>query len=365
MNISQIGFIGLGLIGGSIAKTIKAKHPEIEIIATAGRQTTITAAYADKVISNNTLLELGDFSDCDIIFLCSPVKFNISYLKELKNIIKPSCLITDVGSVKGDITQAAIEIGIDNQFIGGHPMAGAESTGYENATTTLLENAYYILTYTDKLDKQILSDFDEFISSLGALTMTMDSKKHDFAVACISHMPHIISASLVTYVKDADTDGILKTIAAGGFRDITRISSSSPTMWQHICSTNREEILHAYRLYIDSLNKFVEAVENNSEEDTFNLFSEAKNYRDNLPVKNTGLLPQAFEFYLDLEDEAGGIATVATILAKENISIKNIGIVHNREFEQGVLRIETYDQKSMDAAIETLSDTYKVYTQNN
>ena len=82
-------------------------------------------------------------------------------------------------------------------------------------------------------------------------------------------------------------------------------------------------------------------------------------------MKNTGLLPQAFEFYLDLEDEAGGIATVATILARENISIKNIGIVHNREFEQGVLRIETYDQKSMDAAIETLSDTYKVYTQNN
>ena len=114
-------------------------------------------------------------------------------------------------------------------------MAGAESTGYENATTTLLENAYYILTYTDKLDKQILSDFDEFISSLGALTMTMDSKKHDFAVACISHMPHIISASLVTYVKDADTDGILKTIAAGGFRDIySNILSHLPTMWQYM-----------------------------------------------------------------------------------------------------------------------------------
>ena len=81
-------------------------------------------------------------------------------------------------------------------------------------------------------------------------------------------------------------------------------------------------------------------------------------------MNNTGLLPQAYEFYLDLEDEAGGIATVATILARENINIKNIGIVHNREFEQGVLRIETYDQASMDAAIDTLTDTYKVYTQN-
>lgn len=362
MNISQIGFIGLGLIGGSIAKTIKAKYPEIEIIATAGRQSTVTAAYDDGVISNDTLLDIRDFADCDIIFLCSPVKFNISYLKGLKNIIKPSCLVTDVGSVKGDITQAAIEIGMDNQFIGGHPMAGAESTGYENATTTLLENAYYILTYTENLDKQILIDFDEFISSLGALTMTMDSGKHDFAVACISHMPHIISASLVSYVMDADTDGILKTIAAGGFRDITRISSSSPTMWQHICSTNKEEILHAYKLYIDSLNKFIDAIENNSEEETYRLFSEAKNYRDNLPVKNTGLLPQAHEFYLDLEDKAGGIATVATILANKNISIKNIGIVHNREFEQGVLRIETYDQNSMDAAMETLSDTYRIYS---
>ncbi|MCR5145688.1 MAG: prephenate dehydrogenase [Lachnospiraceae bacterium] len=361
MNFSQIGFIGLGLIGGSIAKTIQKKYSETKIIATANRQSTIDEAYSDGVIDNSVLLDIEDFSECDVIFLCSPVKYNISYLKELKNIIKPTCLVTDVGSVKGDITSAAIEIGIDNQFIGGHPMAGAESTGYNNATTTLLENAYYILTYTDKIDGSILSDFDKFISSLGAITMTMPSQKHDFAVACISHLPHIISASLVNYVNEADDDGTLKTIAAGGFRDITRISSSSPTMWQHICATNKDEILNAYKLYIESLNKFVEAVENSDEAKTFELFTNAKNYRDNLPVKNNGLIPSAFEFYLDLEDEAGNIATVATILAKENISIKNIGIVHNREFEQGVLRIETYDDKSMRDAIEILKYKYKIY----
>lgn len=362
MNFNKIGFIGLGLIGGSLAKAIKRLYPETEIIAHASRESTLQMAFEDGTIANQAFLPLLSFADCDVIFLCSPVKVNVSYLEQLKPILSAHCIISDVGSVKGDIAKAVSDLGMEAQFIGGHPMAGAESTGYQNASSYLLENAYYILTVTDAIDKDVLHEFDMYLQSLGCLTMVMTPEKHDFATACISHLPHIIAASLVNFVKDADQeDATLKTIAAGGFRDITRIASSSPVMWQHICATNKEEILHAYQLYQQSLDTFIASIDGQQDEDIIQLFSSAKDYRDNLPIKNTGVIPSAFEFYLDLADETGGIATIATLLAKQNISIKNIGIVHNREFEQGVLRIECYSQDAMDKAIAVLKKEYTVY----
>lgn len=361
MDFKKIGFIGLGLIGGSLAKSIKDKYPTTTIIAMASRETTLQLAYEDGVIENNGFIPLSDFSDCDVIFLCSPVKINVDYLQKLKPLLSSACIISDVGSVKGDISKAVADLQLNAQFVGGHPMAGSESTGYNNANKYLLENAYYILTVTEEFPKDKLQFFDTYLRSLGCLTMIMTPEKHDFATACISHLPHIIAASLVRFVQDADSeDATLKTIAAGGFRDITRIASSSPVMWQHICSTNREEILKAFSLYEKSLQAFMASVESCDEESMLSLFSGAKDYRDNLPVKK-GVLPSAYEIYLDIADETGGIATIATILAENNINIKNIGIVHNREFEQGVLRIELYTQDKMEQAIAILEKDYTVH----
>lgn len=361
MDFQKIGFVGLGLIGGSLAKSIKDKYPHTEMIAMASRESTLALAYEDGIIQNNSFIPLSDFSDCDMIFLCSPVKINVEYLQKLKPILSSDCIISDVGSVKGDISKAVADLQLGSQFIGGHPMAGSEATGYNNANKYLLENAYYILTVTEEFPKEKLDAFDTFLSSLGCLTMIMTPEKHDFSTACISHLPHIIAASLVRFVQNADSeDATLKTIAAGGFRDITRIASSSPVMWQHICSTNRDEILKAFDLYEKSLQEFKKSVDTSDEALTLSLFSEAKDYRDNLPVKK-GVLPSAYEIYLDIADETGGIATIATILAKNNINIKNIGIVHNREFEQGVLRIELYTQDKMDEAIAILQKDYTVH----
>lgn len=352
----------MGLIGGSLAKSIHQVYPEIKLIAHASRAATLRMAFEEGVIENGDFLPLSAFGDCDILFLCSPVKVNVAYLKELKNMLRSDCILSDVGSVKGDITSAVEELGLSRQFIGGHPMAGSEMTGYQNASAYLLENAYYILTVTDDFPKHHLQFFDSFLSSLGAITMVMRPQEHDFATACISHLPHIIAASLVNFVKESDKkDATLKTIAAGGFRDITRIASSSPLMWQHICTTNKEEISHAYELYRKSLDTFMESIIASDDERIIDLFTSAKDYRDNLPIRQNGALPSAFEFYLDLADETGGIATIATMLASNNISIKNIGIVHNREFQQGVLHIELYDREAMDKAIRILKKNYTVH----
>ena len=162
----KIGFIGLGLIGGSIAKTIKKKYPDTTLIATARHADTIQEAHDFGTIENDTLLPLSDFADCDYIFLCTPVQQNLIYLKKLKSVIKPSCIITDVGSVKSDIHKAVTALGMEANFIGGHPMCGSEKTGFFNATEYLLENAYYIITPTAKTTPAQLEEFHASLYSV-------------------------------------------------------------------------------------------------------------------------------------------------------------------------------------------------------
>jgi prephenate dehydrogenase len=355
LKFEQIGFIGLGLIGGSIAKAIKQKYPQTTIIGHASHLDTIEQAYKAGVISNDKLLDISEFASCDVLFLCSPVGVNVSYLEQLAPLLSKDTILTDVGSVKGDIHRAVERLGFTAQFIGGHPMTGSEKTGFASSSPGLLENAYYILTSANEQLSDDVDAFASYIASLGAIPIKLSPSEHDFATAAISHLPHVISATLVNLVKANDTDKeILRTIAAGGFKDITRISSSSPVMWQHICQANKDEILHLTDLYMESFQQFQDAIRAEDATRIHQLFQNAKNYRDSMQTQSTGILPQSFEFYCDLIDEAGGIATIATILAAHGLNIKNIGIVHDREFEEGVLHIEMYDHDSMEQAITLL-----------
>jgi len=364
MDFKTIGFIGLGLIGGSIAKTIRRIHPDIRQIATSGHLDTVHNAYNEGIIENDHLLELSSFCACDIIFLCCPTKQNLFYLKELKPFLKKDCIVTDVGSVKGDIHKAVHLLDMDANFIGGHPMTGSEQMGYAHSNAYLLENAYYILTPTSSITQIQIQNFQSFISSLGAITLRLTDIQHDFATAAISHLPHIIASGLVNLVDSFHQDDLLKAIAAGGFRDITRIASSSPVMWQNICLSNKEQIVALIEQYQDILNHMKSMISENKEQEIFDFFSSAKDYRDSLHIQKSATFQPIYAFYCDLIDEAGGIATIATILASNNISIKNIGIIHNREFEHGVLRIELYNQNAFHCAIDLLKKYhYTIYEQ--
>lgn len=363
MSIHKLGFIGLGLIGGSIVKTAKRICPDLSIIALSGRQSTIANAYNEGLIENEKNAAIEDFSDCDYIFLCAPVQQNLSYLRRLKGLIGDSCIITDVGSVKGDIHRMVAKLGMEPHFIGGHPMTGSEKTGLANATDRLLENAYYIITPSKGADKARVTEFRDFVASLGAIPMVLDYDAHDAATAAISHLPHVIASALVNLAKRRDDPNeTMKTIAAGGFKDITRIASSSPVMWEEICRSNKEQLLVMLDDFTDSLSEIRSKIEAADGTGIRGFFQSAKDYRDSLALAPKGSMQTVFELYCDLIDEAGGIATIATILAANHLSIKNIGIIHNREFEEGVLKIEMYDQDSYERAISLLRKyRYTVY----
>lgn len=347
----KIGFIGLGLIGGSIAKAIRQYHPSYEIIAFDKNKETLALATQESVIDVACTTIDDNFLNCHYIFLCAPVSYNNAYLKQVKNYLHDGCILTDVGSVKNAIHEEIKALDMEKHFIGGHPMAGSEKSGYVNSKTILIENAYYIVTPSSKITQEKVDDYVALIESLKALPVIMDYAEHDYITGTISHLPHIIASTLVNFVKDTDTkDEMMKHLAAGGFKDITRIASSSPTMWQHICLKNGKNIVQILNDYIAVLEEAKNAVAEGSEHRIYELFESSKNYRNSMPNGSAGPIKKQYAVYCDIVDETGGIATIATILASNNISLKNIGIVHNREFEEGVLRIEFYDETSSQKA---------------
>ena len=366
MNQMVIGFIGFGLIGGSIAKATKLMKRETHIIAynnKDGINPSLEAAKYDGIVDYISKDLTLDYASCDIIFLCAPVLENISYLKVLKSVIKPGCIITDVGSVKGNIHESITMLGMEDVFIGGHPMAGSEKTGYENSHPTLVENAYYVLTPTKKTTQSQLNFLTAFVEGIHAIPVILNPQDHDDVVAAISHIPHIIASSLVNFVRAHDTsEEEMKQLAAGGFRDLTRIASSSPIMWQNICLTNTESICNGLRVFIKELSAMIASMEGKEEDQLISFFESAKEYRDSIPRKNVGLIHRIYEVYLDVSDETGAIATIATILANHGISIKNIGIIHNREFQDGVLRIELYEEDGVVKTVDLLKQYhYTIY----
>lgn len=369
MSAKHFGFIGFGLIGGSIARALKALVKETPTISAFQHSTkpsrSLTLAKEDGVLDHITTT-LSDFSTCDMIFLCAPVQKNLDYLVLLKDIIRPGCLLTDVGSVKGNIHAKVTELGLDHCFIGGHPMTGSEKTGYEHSNILLLENAYYILTPTAETNDSTLEEYISLVQTIGSIPIVLPPKEHDEITAAISHVPHIIAARLVNLIQTAGPlEPKMRLLAAGGFKDITRIASSSPEIWEHICMSNKESICSLLTRYQESLEEAKQMILSEKKESLYHMFDTAGNYRDSIPAKAKGVLITPYELFVDIKDETGALALLATLLSLHGISIKNIGILHNREFEQGVLRIEFYDKDAVAKATKVLeTNDYHIYIRN-
>ena len=346
-SMRTFGFIGLGLIGGSLAKAIHLKCPDARIMAYTRTRRTSEEALASGVIQE-ICASASDprFSSCDMIFLCAPVGANAAAMAELRQVISPETLLTDVGSVKTGIHKAAEANGLSGQFIGGHPMAGSEKSGFGSANEHLFENAWYILTPSPGVDPSWTQAYKELVSGFGALPLQLTCEEHDYITAAVSHLPHVIASSLVNTVHNLDSrEEHMKLIAAGGFKDITRIASSSPEMWEQICIHNHENISKVMDEFIRLLTEARDRMNSGDGSHIYRMFESSGNYRASFSSAPLGMIKKTYRIYCDIVDESGAIATIATILSVNGISIKNIGIVHNREFEEGVLRIEFYESE--------------------
>jgi len=359
----KIGFIGLGIIGGSIAKALRKYYPESHIVACDPDKESLAHALTDEIV-DTVCTEVNDnFRNCDYIFLCAPVSLNINLLEQVKPYLEDSCILTDVGSVKTTIHRMVEQLDMESYFIGGHPMAGSEKSGYAHSKAHLIENAYYILTPSKLVAPTKIQALQELVTSLKSIPIRLDYQEHDQITGTISHLPHIIASSLVNIVHDLDgQEEHMKTLAAGGFKDITRIASSSATMWQQICLENKDAILPVLDRYIEYLQQARQQIETSAKEQIFQLFDDAQNYRDSISDVTRGPIQKSYIIFCDITDEPGGIAIISTILASNNVNIKNIGIINNREYVEGALFIEFYDSFAYEMAKELLKRHGYQYT---
>jgi len=351
----KIGIIGLGLIGGSLAKALKFKLGA-EIAAFNRSEDSLVAAFNEGVINNYSTSDLGIFSDCDYIFICTPVDKIITYVEKLLPYIKKDCVITDGGSTKANICEQ-MERYKDIYFIGGHPMTGSEKTRYSASKEYLFENAFYVICPNSGVPEAVVKKFFDIVKKIGAIPIVMDAERHDYTVAAVSHIPHIIASSLVNMVEKLDGKyRYMHSLAAGGFKDITRIASGSPEMWQAICNENKAEILKVINSFKNIISEFEEALKNENYSGIYDFFENARNYRASFSDKSKSIISKTYDIFLNVSDKPGSIATIATHLSVNNISIKDIGIVNNRDFENGILRISFENEKEKEKSVKLLKE---------
>lgn len=338
----RVFVIGLGLIGGSIALAIRRSHEDAIIIGYEINEERLGLAKTLNVIDESAASVEEGVKDADLIIISAPVQQAEEIIETLVNVdLKSTVIITDVGSTKQQIMGKAVLLhnkGIT--FIGGHPMAGSHKSGVSAARPHLFENAFYILTPDSSTPTAKIEELKDWLKGTKANFLIMSPKEHDELTGAVSHFPHIVAASLVHQVAAIDEkNSTISSIAAGGFRDITRIASSSPTMWRDILLHNKDtllELLEKWRIEMDLVKDMIHSMDS---EAIYSYFNAAKEFRDGLPVKQKGAIPSFYDLYVDVPDHPGSISEVTSILAKEEISITNIRIIEVREDIMGVLRL--------------------------
>jgi len=357
----NIGIIGLGLIGGSIAKAVKQVHVQNSFIVGYDiNQSDLKQAYDDGMIDAMAPNLHTGFSNCSVVFLCIPVHYITPVLNELLPSLPNDCILTDVGSTKYELVKTISDhVATSNKrvyYVGGHPMTGSEKFGYSAATAHLFENAYYMLTPQGDTPDFVIFILQKLIERMGGIPLVLSASYHDYVTANISHLPHIIASSLVHLVRNNDGENAyMHALAAGGFKDLTRIASSNPDIWTSICLSNKGQIQKVYASYIDILQHFMDVLERESERELYSFFDSARIYRNTFSEGVSSELSKRYALHVDAKDEPGIIAKIATLLSEHQINIKNLSVLSDREFDVGVIQVLFSTKADLISATEILS----------
>jgi prephenate dehydrogenase len=334
--ISKIGIIGLGLIGGSLARAFRKKSKIDRIVAVDTDREAGARAMAEGVIDAfSTPSEgYGILNGSDLLLICTPFQTISRFLPEVSKLNVG--IISDVSSIKKPVMDL---IRLPN-FIGGHPMAGSERTGYSCSNASLFENALYVLCIGDgsSVKETEIKAFEDLIRSIGAAPVRMPAEEHDRRVAVISHLPHV-AASALSLLASRQNDAQMAALAAGGFRDITRIASADPSLWAGITEASSPALVPVLEKYIELLEQVKSQLKNHETRGVESFFSESAHYRNHLPTDGRGALEPNASLTVYLEDKPGALASITTLLGAKSINIRNINIRNYRTYEGGQLHL--------------------------
>ena len=279
---NRLALIGMGLIGSSIARAVRAQGAAREIIATTRstvtRNRVIDLKIADKVVDANIEAVAG----ADLVIVCIPVGACGAIAKEIGPHLAPGAIVSDVGSVKGSVLRdMAPHLPAGVHFVPAHPVAGTENSGPDAGFAELFVNRWCILTPPENADKATVERLAAFWHALGANVETMSAEHHDLVLAVTSHLPHLIAYTIVGTADElsAVTRSEVLKFSAGGFRDFTRIAASDPTMWRDVFLTNKDAVLEMLGRFNDDIGALTRAIKSGDGETLFDHFSRTREIR--------------------------------------------------------------------------------------
>lgn len=257
-HFGTVAIVGVGLIGGSLGMALKSRRLAQTVVGVGRTLERLDTAKALGAIDAGTTRSEDAVSDADIVVLCTTVGHILASLPETLARVKPGAIVTDVGSTKAAVVQAA---GGAANFIGGHPMAGSEQTGVEAATPLLFEEATWAVTPSDTTDPAAVSLLERFAQSVGATTLRLAPDAHDAMLAVTSHLPHVLASALMRQAFETQRrHSQTQQLTAGSFADGTRVAASSPEIWRDVCLSNRNALLQALQAFRGELDTLEAAV---------------------------------------------------------------------------------------------------------
>jgi prephenate dehydrogenase len=315
--------IGLGLIGGSIA----ARLTELGWSVSGSDP---HPGRPEAAVERGIVSKVGVDRDAEVTFVAVPV---LQLADEVARALETTTgVVTDVGSVKGPLVAGIA----DSRFLGGHPMAGSELDGLDGADPTLFEGATWILTPTADTPDAVFALVAGIVAQLSANVLALSAPDHDRLVAVVSHIPHLTAATLMSLADQrSEEHASLLRMAAGGFRDMTRIASSKPGIWLDICRANRDAIVATLDDFIDDLGELRNTVASGDSGGLEKLLLRAREARANLPARIRSL-EDVVEIRIPIPDRPGSAAEIFTLAAALNVNIPNFEVVHSAEGDRGV-----------------------------
>lgn len=353
--IKKVAIIGTGLIGGSLGMAIKSLPEPLQVLGFSRSYKNTKQAVKKKAIDVACPDIESCVQDADIIFIATPVSKIVEIAKEISPLVKKGAIISDVGSTKSSIVRTIEEFMPDDiNFIGGHPVTGSEHEGVEHASPNLFRNFYYIITPTKSTDSNAFKALHTLLNAIGANVIAVEADKHDKILATLSHLPHMVAALLVNMAsKQVAEKKNWLSLAAGGFRDTTRIAASNPGIWLDICLENKQALLDNLKEFEKSLKELTNLIENDDKEKLKGVLTNARNVRIKLPVAGKKDFAQMRQLMLLVPDKPGVISDISLILGNLGINIEDIEIVPLTD-TTGFLRLTVLGKKQAASALKAL-----------
>lgn len=338
---------GVGLIGGSVALGARQRFLAERVVGLDMDAEALEVARFHGVV-DEARLEPGPWlREADLVVLATPARTLVPLARQLAPFLRDDAVVTDVGSVKGGIVRDLADL----RFVGGHPMAGSDRAGVRAADAALLENAVWVLTPTEATDADAVASVRRFVEHLGARPIEVPPAQHDRLVARVSHLPYLAALALTRVAsEDADRD-LTMLLAAGGFRDLTRVASGSPVMSRDMIAGNADAVraaLATFRAALADLEARLDAPDA-----LLDAAVAAKRARDAIPIVRRSLLPPRPEVVLAVPDVPGQLARITAACGEAGVNIKEIEVLSIRE-AGGAVRLAFEDPETLRTAVDAL-----------